>query len=308
MAAFADKVRDGSWTGYTGKRIRHVVNIGIGGSDLGPKMVVQALRHLASPDTRYALRLERRRRRPRRRAADASTRKRRSFIIASKTFTTQETHDQRALRARLVHDAGRPRRRAREALRRASRRTRRKWSSSASTPETFGFWDWVGGRYSLWSAIGLPIAARGRSGATSTSCSPARTRWTSTSAPRRWSRTCRCCSACSASGTATSSARRAQRRAVSSKPCIACRRTCSSWRWRATASGVDCDGTLVDYPTAAVIWGEPGTNGQHAFFQMLHQGTDDRPGRVHRRARRPSIRSSIITRSCSPTASRRAKR
>ena len=77
MAAFADKVRDGSWTGYTGKRIRHVVNIGIGGSDLGPKMVVHALHHLAHAGTRHALRLERRRRRSVQRAAEHRRRKRR---------------------------------------------------------------------------------------------------------------------------------------------------------------------------------------------------------------------------------------
>ena len=135
MAAFADQVRDGSWTGYTGKRIRHVVNIGIGGSDLGPKMVVHALHHLASPETRYALRLQRRWRRPVQRAADHRRRR------DARDHRVEDVHDarnddQRPLDARLVHqDKAAPKTRCRSTSS-ACRRIRRKSSSSASRKRT----------------------------------------------------------------------------------------------------------------------------------------------------------------------------
>ena len=155
MAAFRRAVRSGEWTGHTGKRIRNIVNIGIGGSDLGPVMAYEALRHYSAARHDLPLRLERRRHRFRRGVArprpgrDAVHRR-------SKTFTTLETMTNAHSRARLVPAGARRRaRRYRQALcrrldqRRGGRQVRHRHGNM------FGFWDWVGGRYSMDSAIGL---------------------------------------------------------------------------------------------------------------------------------------------------------
>ena len=154
MAEFADAVRGGRWTGHTGKPIRNIVNIGIGGSDLGPVMAYEALRHYSDRDLtfRFVSNVD---------GTDfaeathdldpAET----LFIVSSKTFTTLETMTNAATardwRWRAGDDVG-----GREALRRGVDQRRRGRRSSASTSmNMFGFWDWVGGRYSMDSAIGL---------------------------------------------------------------------------------------------------------------------------------------------------------
>ena len=139
---------------------------------------------------------------------------------------------------------------------------------------TFGFWDWVGGRYSMWSAIGLPIAI---------AIGPQRFRETAgrrarhgRALPQRtpWNEICRCDWPCSTSGIAISTASAAAAWRPITAACVACRPTCSSWRWRAMASVWTEDGQALPYATSPVIWGEPAANGQHAYFQMLHQGSD----------------------------------
>ena len=146
--------------------------------------------------------------------------------------------------------------------------------SSASTPRNmFEFWDWVGGRYSLWSAIGLPIAALHRHGPFRGPADgrirdgrafPQRTagkQHAGDHGPARdlvhqllgMPRATPCC--------------------PTTSTCTASRPTCSSSTWKATASAFDRNGKTVDYTTGPVIWGEPGTNGQHAFYQLIHQGT-----------------------------------
>ena len=135
---------------------RDVVNIGIGGSDLGPQMAVAALDAFAIARQALPLRLQRRRPRPRRGAAPRATPTSTLFLVASKTFTTQETMTNARSAQGLVRGAGRQRDIA-APLRRAHHQ-RRGGARSSASPRTFGFWDWVGGRYSLWSAIGLPIA------------------------------------------------------------------------------------------------------------------------------------------------------
>ena len=99
-------------------------------------------------------------------------------------------------------------------------------------------------------------------------------RWTSISAPRRCWRTCRCCWAWSASGTASSAAIRRARSSPTTSGCRASRPICSSSTWNRTASASRSTAAPVATPTGPLVWGEPGTNGQHAFFQLLHQGTD----------------------------------
>ena len=160
MRAFVTRVHEGSWTGHTGEPVTHVVNIGIGGSDLGPVMVTEALRpywrrglraHFVSnvDGTHVAETL--------RRVDPART----LFCVASKSFTTQETlTNARTARQWLVQQLG-----AEEAVRRhfvaVSTNARAVAEFGIDTDNMFEFWDWVGGRYSLWSAIGLPIALAG---------------------------------------------------------------------------------------------------------------------------------------------------
>jgi glucose-6-phosphate isomerase len=182
MKAFSEQVRSGSWKGFTGKPITDIVNIGIGGSDLGPVMVTECLRPYARPGlrvhfvsnvdgTHIAETLKR---------LDPETT---LFMIASKTFTTQETMTNAfSARGWFLERAGDPAHVARHFV---------AISTNAAKVRQFGihpdnmfvFWDWVGGRYSLWSAIGCPSPAPSASTA-SRSCSMAPTPWTGISARR----------------------------------------------------------------------------------------------------------------------------
>ncbi len=157
MRAFTDKIRSGEWTGYTGKRITDVVNIGIGGSDLGPKMVVTALDHYRHPEMRFhfvsnvdgthiATTLQN--------LSPETT----LFLVASKTFTTQETMTNAwSARTWFLDHAGDEDAIAEHFV--AMSTNGDGVRAFGIDPENmFGFWDWVGGRYSLWSAIGLSIA------------------------------------------------------------------------------------------------------------------------------------------------------
>ena len=155
MAAFSTKVREGTWRGATGERIRTVINIGIGGSDLGPAMATKALSPPRPARTDDPLRLERRWRRPGVGAgtSDPATT---LFVVASKTFTTVETLTNARQRPGL---AGR---RARRVGRGAhfvavSTNAAEVAAFGIDTANMFGFWDWVGGRYSMTSAIGLSL-------------------------------------------------------------------------------------------------------------------------------------------------------
>ena len=191
----------------------------------------------------------------------------------------QDLHDagddgQRADRARLVRRAAAaPTSRSTSSPRRPTSRPRR----SSASRRTFGFWDWVGGRYSLWSAIGLPIAlAVGAEHFRALLAGAhAMDRHFATAPP-----------AAQPAGAARPGRRLVPQlpsasRAAASRPitraCSACRPTCSSSRWKATASGSTQDGEPLPFATSPVVWGEPGTNAQHAYFQMLHQGTDTIP-------------------------------
>jgi glucose-6-phosphate isomerase len=137
---------------------------------------------------------------------------------------------------------------------------------------TFGFWDWVGGRFSLWSAIGLPIAiAIGAENFRALLAGAHAMDRHFAEAPL--AQNLPCSWGCWTSGTATSMASPAARWRPITRVCAGCRPICSSWRWNPTASRWTPWGALT-LATSPVVWGEPGTNGQHAYFQMLHQGTD----------------------------------
>ena len=235
------------------------------------------------------------------------------FVVASKTFTTQETMANAETAKRLVR---------RPAAARGSTSTssprRRNVEAAArfGITRTFGFWDWVGGRYSLWSAIGLPIAIAIGADRFRELLAGARAMDEHFAQARRSSATCRCCSASSTSGTATSTASRAAasrrtREALQRLPAYL-----QQLEMESNGKRVDRAGEPLPFATSPVVWGEPGTNAQHAYFQMLHQGSDVVPVEFilvaradrDRRRSRPRRRSRASTACCSPTAWRRARR
>ena len=191
MAGFADRVRSGAWTGHTGKRIAAVVNIGIGGSDLGPVMAYEALRHYAQRDLtcRFVSNVD---------GTDFAEATRdlspeqTLFIVSSKTFTTLETMtNAHTARDWLLASLGGDQSAVARHFVAVSTNAEQVQKFGIDPANMFGFWDWVGGRYSMDSAIGLstmiavgPIA--------SASCSPVFTRSTSTSGPRPSSATYPC--------------------------------------------------------------------------------------------------------------------
>jgi glucose-6-phosphate isomerase len=275
IKTFSDAVRSGQWRGHTGKEITDIVNIGIGGSDLGPKMVCLALRQFAHPrltmhfvsnvdghDMDAALS----------RVNPETT----LFIIASKTFTTAETM-MNANTARSWF------------LKHASEEALAKHFVAVSTnveaikkfgidPDNmFPFWDWVGGRYSVWSAIGLPVALCVGYGYFADFLAGAhaldehfRTAPIEQNLPvilalvGFWNREFLGCPSVSIAP---------YHQDLNRFPAYLQQLDMESNGKRVTRAG----DTITDYETCPVIWGDVGTNGQHAYFQLLHQGTDVTP-------------------------------
>lgn len=270
MRRFTDAVRDGTWRGHTGKSITDIVNIGIGGSDLGPAMACRALKahgsmqfimHFVSnvdpnhiSDTLDKL--------------DAQTT---LFIISSKTFTTQETlANAKIARRWLVERLGSEHAVARHFVAVSTNEAAVK-SFGIDPANMFVFWDWVGGRYSMWSAIGLPIALYiGMGGfedmlagardmdehfrANPVSSMPGTLALLSVWYQHFWD--------------AHSHAVLPYDQHLGRFPAYLQQLCMESNGKRVTRQG-----ETVSYPTGEIVWGEPGTNGQHAFYQLLHQGT-----------------------------------
>ena len=271
MKAFATQIHQGSWLGYTGKPITSLVNIGIGGSDLGPVMVTEALKAYQHPDlklffvsnvdgTHIAETLK---------EVDPETT---IFFIASKTFSTQETmtnahtarswfltyaEDEKAIAKHFV------------ALSTNSEAV----SAFGIDPQNmFAFWDWVGGRYSLWSAIGLPIA-----------CAIGFERFEELlsgahsmdqhfkSAPLDQNIPI----ILALVGIWNTNFLGATSEAILPYDQYLHRFAAYFQQGNMESNGkyVGRDGKKVNYSTGPIIWGEPGTNGQHAFYQLIHQGT-----------------------------------
>ena len=271
MRSFVADVREGVWKGHTGKRIADVVNIGIGGSDLGPVMVTEALRHYASPSLRvhFVSNVDGTHVAETLKKLDAETA---LFIIASKTFTTQETLTN-ALSAKqwFLSRGGTEAGVARHFVA-LSTNTREVERFGVDPKNMFAFWDWVGGRYSLWSAIGLSIALAVGMDRFEELLAGAhamdehfRTSTIEKNAPVLlaligiWY--------INFFG-ATSHAILPYDQYLHRFPAYLQQADMESNGKRVTR-----EGKVVDYATGPVIWGEPGTNGQHAFFQLLHQGT-----------------------------------
>ena len=270
MADFAERVRSGEWVGHTGERIRHVVNIGIGGSDLGPAMAYRALRAYRHPDieAHYVSNVD-----PAHIGAvldvvdPAST----LFIVASKTFTTSETlANARSARAWLVDAHGE------EAVGKhfvaVSTNEDEVASFGIDTENMFGFWDWVGGRYSLTSAIGLsvmiaigPDRFREMLDGFRVIDHHFRTEPLASNVPALlgligvWYRNILAL---------PTYAVLPYSQDLDRFPAYL-----QQLDMESNGKRVGLDGAAVDLETGPIVWGEPGTNGQHAFYQLLHQGT-----------------------------------
>ena len=274
IRSFTDAVRSGEWLGHTGKPITDIVNIGIGGSDLGPKMVVLALRHYAHPRLRmhFVSNVDGHDMDAALSQVDPETT---LFIVASKTFTTAETMmNAQTARAWFLGHA------PEEALARhfvaVSTNTEAIKAFGIDPANMFPFWDWVGGRYSVWSAIGLSVALAVGFGYFSDFLAGAHEMDQHfASAPIEqnmpmilalvgfWNREFL---------DAHSVTIAPYHQDLNRFPAYL-----QQLDMESNGKCVTRDGDPVDTPTCPAIWGEPGTNGQHAYFQLLHQGTDLTP-------------------------------
>jgi glucose-6-phosphate isomerase len=270
MGAFAKAVRGGAWQGHTGRRITDVVNIGIGGSDLGPSMVCRALAHYADgPAPHFVSNVDGTHIHETLRRLNPETT---LFIVASKTFTTQETMMNAATAKRWFLDSGAAKKDVARHFVALSTNAQAVAAFGIDPANMFEFWDWVGGRYSLWSAIGLSIVlavgmARFEELLGGAFLADEHFR----SAPLEqnipvimgmlgvWYNNFFGC------GT---HAILPYDQYLDRFPAYF-----QQGDMESNGKSATLDGTLVDYGTGPVIWGEPGTNGQHAFYQLLHQGT-----------------------------------
>ena len=270
MERFSEAVRRGRWSGHTGERIADVVNIGIGGSDLGPRMVCRALApHADGPRVHFVSNIDGAHLTSTLRGLDPA---RTLFVVASKTFTTVETMtNARAARRWLLDALGDDAAVARHFV--AASANRAAVVEFGIDPENmFEFQDWVGGRYSLWSAIGLPIAiavgmTRFRelfAGAHSMDL-----HFRDAPLDRNMPATL------ALLGVWYVNFFGAETHAVLAYDQRLDRFAAHLQQLDMESNGkrVTLESTTVDYPTGPIVWGEPGTDGQHAFFQLLHQGT-----------------------------------
>jgi len=274
MTAFATDARSGTWLGYTGKRIKTVINIGIGGSDLGPVMVTEALKYYSSRDlnVRFVSNIDGTH------LAEATRDLKPEetlFVVASKTFTTDETMtNARSARDWLLHGP--------HGLKDEAAIARHFVAVSTNTAEVqafginpenmFEFWDWVGGRYSLTSAIGLSIMVsigsdhfRDLLSGFYTMDEHFRTSPLEQNLPV----------ILALLGIWYGNFYEASSEAILPYDQYLHRFAAYFQQANMESNGksVTRGGKPVDYATGPVIWGEPGTNGQHAFYQLLHQGT-----------------------------------
>ncbi|HCI52553.1 MAG TPA: glucose-6-phosphate isomerase [Gallionella sp.] len=271
MRVFSGKVRSGAHTGYTGRAITDIVNIGIGGSDLGPLMVCEALKCYASPALRvhFVSNVDASQLVETLKKLDAETT---LFIVSSKTFTTQETlTNARSARAWLVEKLG-----SENAVACHFAAVSTNLAATASfgiNPDNvFEFWDWVGGRYSLWSAIGLPIAlfiGMDRFEELLSGAHAMDEHFRSAPLEENMPVLMGMLGIWYGNFFATSS------NAVLPYDQYLHRFAAylQQLDMESNGKGVDRDGQTVDYDTGTAVWGEAGTNGQHAFYQLIHQGT-----------------------------------
>ncbi len=272
MANFSERVRSGAWTGHTGKRIRNVINIGIGGSDLGPVMAYEALKHYSDrkmtfrfvsnvDGTDFAEAVQD--------LDPAET----LFIVSSKTFTTLETMtNANTARAWALQGLGGDSKAVAKHFAAVSTNAAKVSEFGIDTENMFGFWDWVGGRYSMDSAIGLstmiaigPDNFRAMLAGFHEVDEHFRTAPFERNLPvilgllEVW----------------YSDFYKAETVAVLPYEQYLKRFPAYLQQLTMESNGkhVTLDGLPTDYPTGPIYWGEPGTNGQHSFYQLIHQGT-----------------------------------
>ena len=272
MADFANRVRNGAWTGYTGKRIRNVVNIGIGGSDLGPVMAYEALRHYSerSINFRFVSNVD---------GIDIVEATRdldpaeTLFIVSSKTFTTLETMtNAKSARDWLLQGLGEEPKAVASHFVAVSTNAKNVADFGINTDNMFGFWDWVGGRYSMDSAIGLStMLAIGPENFHSMLAGFHEMDEHFRTAPLErnlpvlmgllsiWYNDF---------FGAHTVAVLPYEQYLKRFPAYLQQLTMES-----NGKHVTLDGKTVNYDTSCIYWGEPGTNGQHSFYQLIHQGT-----------------------------------
>jgi glucose-6-phosphate isomerase len=272
MAAFAERVRSGSWKGHTGQRIRNVVNIGIGGSDLGPVMAYEALRHYSDRGLtfRFVSNID---------GTDLAEATRdlvpaeTLFIVSSKTFTTQETMtNAHSARAWLLGGLGGEAGAVAKHFVAVSTNAPKVAEFGIEPANMFGFWDWVGGRYSMTSAIGLstmlaigPESFRSMLDGFHQMDEHFRTAPFERNLPVLMGLL----------GIWNADFLGAHTVAVLPYEQYLKRFPAYLQQLTMESNGkhVRLDGTRVDQDTGAIYWGEPGTNGQHSFYQLIHQGT-----------------------------------
>lgn len=271
LEQFSKDLRSGNWKGYTGKPIKHVVNIGIGGSDLGPKMVTEALKHYQHKRLQFHFvsnvdgadmhecltQIE----------PDETL-----FIIASKTFTTQETMTN-AHSAREWFLKTAPQQAIAKHFVAVSTNGQAVADFGIDTTNMFGFWDWVGGRYSVWSAIGLPVILSIGFNAFTAFLDGAhaadvhfKTKPFEQNIPMLMA----------AIGLWYRNFWGASSYAVLPYDQYLHRFAAYLQQADMESNGkqIDRNGQPINYHTGPIVWGEPGTNGQHAFYQLIHQGTE----------------------------------
>jgi len=271
MRAFADKIRSGEWKGYTGKPIRNVINVGIGGSDLGPVMAYEALRFYSDRELtfRFVSNVD---------STDfvEATRDLRAeetlFIIASKTFGTLETlTNATSARDWVIGQLGDERAVARHFVA-VSTNAERVAAFGIDTDNMFGFWDWVGGRYSMESAIGLStMIGIGPDNFDQLLAGSHAMDEHFRTAPLAQNLPVLLGLLCVWYGDFFDA------QTVGVMPYCQYLKRFPAYLQQLTmesnGKSVTLGGRPVDYQTGAVFWGEPGTNGQHSFYQLLHQGT-----------------------------------
>jgi glucose-6-phosphate isomerase len=271
MKEFSDAIRSGSWTGYTGKGITDVVNIGIGGSDLGPVMATEALKPYSKPglNVHFVSNIDGTHIVETTKPLNPETT---LFIVASKTFTTQETltnaHTAKDWFLKTAKDS----KHVAKHFVALSTNAEEVTKFGIDTKNMFAFWDWVGGRYSLWSAIGLPIAVDigfdhfvelltgGHEMDEHFRTAPLELNLPAT---------------LGLIGIWYNNFFGAQTQAILPYDQYMHRFAAYFQQGDMESDGksINRDGERVDVSTGPIIWGEPGTNGQHAFYQLIHQGT-----------------------------------
>ncbi|MGM0599324.1 MAG: glucose-6-phosphate isomerase [Candidatus Rifleibacteriota bacterium] len=270
MKNFCQDLHDGTWKGYSGKKIKHVVNIGIGGSDLGPAMITEALKHYAhGPEVHFVSNVD---------GTDFVEKckglspEETLFIIASKTFTTQETMTNALTARKWLLEASEDEESVAKHFVALSTNKEAVEAFGINSENMFEFWNWVGGRYSSWSAIGLSIAVsigferfeellEGAHALDKHFIEAPLEK----NAPVIMAML----------GIWYNNFFEAETNAILPYDQYLHRFAAYFQQGDMESNGkyIDREGNQVDYQTGPIIWGEPGTNGQHAFYQLIHQGT-----------------------------------